>query len=75
MCILTTNLDLAKAPGNVLLDRGEGGLRQPSVVNVTQVVMIDKDDLTDKIGAVSSGIVAEILEGVFLIMDPLLTDE
>ncbi|MGL4881436.1 MAG: type II toxin-antitoxin system PemK/MazF family toxin, partial [Waterburya sp.] len=35
ICILTTNLRLGKAPGNVLLTQGEGNLQKDSVVNVS----------------------------------------
>jgi mRNA interferase MazF len=36
ICILTTNLDLAKAPGNVALEKGEANLLKASVVNISQ---------------------------------------
>lgn len=51
LCVLlTSNQRLAGAPGNVLLPSGTAGLRQDSVVNVTQLVTLDKDDLSDRIG-------------------------
>lgn len=46
-CILTTNITRARAFGNVLLDRREGGLPERSVVNVSQVVTIDKEQIYD----------------------------
>jgi mRNA interferase MazF len=46
---VTSNLRLAMSPGNVSLDAGDGGLDRPSVVNVTQVVTIDKNRLTERI--------------------------
>jgi len=47
---VTTNVHLATGPGNVLLDAGDGGLERPSVVNVTQVITIDKERLAERIG-------------------------
>lgn len=49
-CVLTHRLDCGRIPGNVTLDFREGLLPQQSVVNISQVVTLDKDDLGDKIG-------------------------
>jgi len=47
---LTSNLDRAAAPGNVELDRDESGLPKASVINVSQVVTVDKGQLVDRLG-------------------------
>ncbi len=47
---VTTNLRLAAGPGNVALERGDGGLAQSSIINVTQVVTLDKDRLSERLG-------------------------
>lgn len=47
---ITSNLRLADAPGNVMLDTGDGGLNRPSVVNGSQVVTLDKADLAERLG-------------------------
>lgn len=50
VCIpLTSNLKWADAPGNVLLPKSETGLPQDSVANVSLIVAIDKDLLTDRV--------------------------
>lgn len=48
--VITSNLRLADAPGNVSLDAGEAGLDRPSVVNVSQVVTLDKAALVERLG-------------------------
>ena len=48
--VITSNLRLADAPGNVMLDTGDGGLDRPSVVNCSQVVTLDKAALTERLG-------------------------
>ena len=53
VCALTSNLRRAEAPGNVLLEKGEGNLPQQSVVNVSQIFTVDKNDLVEKIGSLS----------------------
>lgn len=47
--IITSNMHLAKAPGNVSLTKKQSGLSKPSVVNVSQIVTLDKSYLTKPI--------------------------
>lgn len=50
VCVpLTSNLKWADAPGNVLLPKSETGLPQDSVANVSLIVAIDKDLLSDRV--------------------------
>jgi len=69
-CSLTSNLERAQAPGNLLLARGEGGLRKSSVVNVSQIYTIDKTDLKKRIGTLSPDKLLEILSGIALLLEP-----
>lgn len=43
--ILTSNLELARAPGNVLLPKSVTGLPKDSVANVSQILTVDRTDL------------------------------
>ncbi len=70
VCALTSNLRRAEAPGNVLLQPREAGLSKQSVVNVSQIYTVDKQELTEKIGTLSPKRVLEILEGVQLVLQP-----
>ena len=70
VCALTTNLRLAGAPGNVLLDEGEADLPQQSVVNVSQVFTADKRQLEERIGSLSRRRVRQILDGLRLLTEP-----
>ncbi len=70
VCVITSNLTRAKAPGNVLLDRGEAGLSKKSVVNVSQVFTVDKRDLQERIGALSSQRMRQVLDGLYLLLEP-----
>jgi mRNA interferase MazF len=55
VCVsVTSNVRLGDAPGNVTLDRGAGGLPKESVVNVSQIVTLNKDDLQEQIGELGS---------------------
>ena len=70
MCVLTTNLKRANAPGNVLLNEGEANLPNQSVVNVSQIFTVDKRDLDEKIGTLSYRRVRQILNGIRLVIEP-----
>ena len=70
LCALTSNVGRAKAPGNVLLRKGEGDLPKDSVVNITQIITVDKSDLVEKIGALPFARVNQIVEGVTLLLGP-----
>ena len=70
VCALTSNLKRATAPGNVLLDAGEGNLPQQSVVVVTQIITVDKAELGDYIGRLPRTRVRQILEGIDLLLQP-----
>jgi mRNA interferase MazF len=70
VCALTSKLKLAEAPGNVLLDTGEANLPKKSVVNISQITTVDKRQLIEKIGTLSSKRVQEILDGINLLLEP-----
>jgi mRNA interferase MazF len=66
--VLTTNLQLAEAPGNVLLTAGQTGLSKDSVANVSQVLTVDKFFLTEKAGKVRKSDLQKIESGLRLVM-------
>lgn len=64
VCALTTNLHRAQEPGNVLLEPGEGGLPQQSVVIVSQIAAVEKAALGGWIGRLSADRVDAVLAGL-----------
>ncbi|MCM1985282.1 type II toxin-antitoxin system PemK/MazF family toxin [Lyngbya confervoides] len=62
--IITSNIRLAEAPGNVLLLLGVSGLSRDPVVNVSQIFTIDKTFLTERIGSIPDSLQEEIDEGL-----------
>jgi mRNA interferase MazF len=62
--IITSNIELANAPGNVLLPRDVTGLPKDSVVNVSQIFTVDKAFLTEHIGTLPVSLQAEVDEGL-----------
>lgn len=70
VCPLTTNLKRATAPGNVLIEKKESSLPKDSVVNVSQVFTVDRSQLDEYVGTLSSKRMAEILDGIRLVLEP-----
>ena len=70
VCALTSNLKRAQAPGNVLLESGDGNLPKQSVVNVSQIYTVDKSQLDEYIGTLSSARIREIINGIKLVVEP-----
>ena len=65
VCVpLTSNLKWAGAPGNVQLQPLLTGLPKDSVANVSQIVTLDRDLLTRRVGKLSSPKLNLILAGI-----------
>ena len=65
---ITSNVRLAVAPGNVALSRKSVGLDRESVVNVSQLVTLERTFLTQKVGRLSSSKMLEVDQGVRLVL-------
>lgn len=62
--IITSNIELANAPGNVLLAGDATGLPRDSVANVSQIFTVDKAFLTERIGTLPASLQEEVDEGL-----------
>lgn len=68
VAVITSNLDLAEAPGNVRIGKSDSGLSKPSVVNVSQVVTIDRQILGKRVKALPSALLRKVDEGLRLVL-------
>jgi len=68
VAVLTSNTMLAQAPGNVLIKARKAGLAKDSVVNVSRVITVDKQCLTEKVITLESPAMAEIDNGLRLVL-------
>jgi mRNA interferase MazF len=66
--VITSNLRLAEAPGNVRLPGRGTGLAKPSVVNVSQIITVDKSFLTERVGHLPPRVLIEVDEGLRLVL-------
>ena len=67
--VITSNARLADMPGNVLLDQSDSNLPKQSVINVSQVITLDRDFLVEHVGSIPLHIVDEVNEGLRLVFD------
>ena len=66
--VITSNLELSAAPGNLLLRRKESGLSRDSAVNVSQLITLDKAFLTERTGRLPKRHAGAIDEGLRLVL-------
>ena len=65
--VITSNLRLTGAPGNVRIASRESGLPKPSVVNVSQLVTLDRSSLTERVQTLSIRTMEQVDEGLRLV--------
>jgi mRNA interferase MazF len=69
VCVaLTSNVKWASAPGNVLLSESATGLPKESVANVSQIVTLDKSELTVRAGKLPKAKLDLVLSGVDVVL-------
>jgi mRNA interferase MazF len=68
VAVITSNLALADAPGNVRATKAESGLSRPSIVNVSQVLTIDRALLTDRVRPLSAEFMQRVDNGLRLVL-------
>lgn len=67
--VLTSNTALAAMPGNVFVPATASGLPRDSVVNVTGIVTLDENDLTEMAGQLPSYLLADVDQGLRRVLD------
>ena len=69
VAILTSNLNLAAAPGNVMIEQRVSMLSNDSIVNVSQVLTIDRSLLTEIVSKLPDRIMDTLDDGLRLVMN------
>jgi mRNA interferase MazF len=69
VCVaLTSNMKWSSAPGNVTLPSSATGLSKDSVANVSQIVTLDKAELTERVGKLSRAKLELVLSGIDVVL-------
>jgi len=66
--VITSNIDLAAAPGNLYLRKKDSSLPKDSVVNVSQLITVDKAFLTERVGRLTKRRSGVLDEGLRLVL-------
>jgi len=66
---LTTNVDRAGRPANVLLQAGTGGLERDSVVMASHLRTLDRATLVERCGRLSRSRMAQVDAGLRRVLD------
>jgi mRNA interferase MazF len=66
--IVSSNMNLALSPGNVRVSSRSSGLPKPSVVNVSQVITVDKTLLTGRVKSLDVQSMRQVEEGLRLVL-------
>jgi mRNA interferase MazF len=66
--MITSNVNLASAPGNVHMSARTSGLPKPSVVNVSQLMSMDRSLLTQRVKSVDNECMRLVEDGLRLIL-------
>ena len=65
---LTTNLILADAPGNILITKHQSKLKKDSVITISQIEVIDRRRLIEKITKVDRSIIEKIENNILFVL-------
>jgi mRNA interferase MazF len=69
VCVaLTSNVKWSAAPGNVALSASATGLPKDSVANVSQIVTLDKTELTERVGKLARAKLELVLSGIDVVL-------
>ena len=66
---ITSNIDLASLPGNLLLEKSISGMEKTSVVNFSQIATLDKTDLTKQVGMLPKSMLQKVNNCLKLIFE------
>ena len=66
--VITSNLRLSEAPGNVTLSKRDTNLPKRSIANVSQLITVDKSFLSERVGKLNPKKLREVEAGVRLVL-------
>jgi len=62
--VITSNMNQAKVPGNILLEKSVTRLDKPSVVNFSQIITVDKTRFIEQVSMLPKNYIAKINESI-----------
>jgi mRNA interferase MazF len=68
VAVVTSNLALTDAPGNIRVGKAESGLTKPSVINISQLFTLDRELLTQRVRSLPAEIMRNVDDGLRLVL-------
>ncbi len=68
VAVITSKLALSEAPGNVRLAKADSGLSKASVVNISQVITLDRESLSSRVKGLPGRVMRRVDEGLKLVL-------
>ena len=68
VAVITSNINLAQAPGNVRIGKSDSKLSKTSVVNVSQLLTIDRQFLTKRVSSLPQSSMKQVNNGLKLVL-------
>jgi mRNA interferase MazF len=65
---LSTNLLLADVPGNIFIDKKDSNLTKDSVILISQIGVIDKERLQEKVSKINRELMEKIENSIMFIL-------
>jgi mRNA interferase MazF len=69
VAIMTSNMAAAAHPGNLAISKRASGLPRASVVNVSQLLTLDREQLTERVGRLDGPHMQKLADGLRLVLD------
>ena len=66
---LTSNIPLADVPGNVLIPASASGLPRDSVVNISQILIVGRDELAEGLCSRTPALSRQVNEGLWFALN------
>ena len=68
VAVITSNTGLAAVGGNVFVSAAGSGLSNDSVINVSQLLTVNKADLDEPVGRLPDHVMAQVDQGLRLVL-------
>lgn len=68
VAVITSHMKLAQAPGNVRIGKSDSKLSKTSVVNVSQLLTVDRQFLTKRVSSLPQSAMKQVNNGLKLVL-------
>jgi mRNA interferase MazF len=69
VAVISSNLRLAEAPGNILLRKRDSDLQLDSVINISQLITLNRTFLTEAVGKIPGGVMSQVDAGLRVVLE------